>query len=259
MKLVGLRCRTSDRSAEGARGTEVLAATLGPAPRLVGSAGEPRDGRWDEDLRSARGCLLEAGGQVDDALGAGELPVLVHAECSIALTTLAAVLMREPEARVLWLDAHGDFNTPDTTPSGYLGGMCLAGACGRWDAGLGAPPVDPTRVVTCGLRDLDPGERAELERARVVQAQRPSEVPDLLAGERVYVHLDCDVLDPEVLPAAYPAPGGLSAPGLRALLREVARSATVLGVEVTAFAPPAERAGPLAELVAGAVAPLLGR
>ena len=42
-----------------------------------------------------------------------------------------------PDVRVLWLDAHGDFNTPETTPSGFLGGMCLAAACGRWDAGFG--------------------------------------------------------------------------------------------------------------------------
>ena len=53
------------------------------------------------------------------------------------MTTLPTVLRHVPEARVVWLDAHGDFNTPATTPSGFLGGMCLAAACGRWDAGLG--------------------------------------------------------------------------------------------------------------------------
>src|SRR3712207_9452169 len=77
------------------------------------------------------------------------------------MTTLPAVLRHRPGAHVLWLDAHGDFNTPETTPSGFLGGMCLAAACGVWDDGLGAAPAaDPARVVMCGVRDLDPGERA---------------------------------------------------------------------------------------------------
>ena len=62
--------------------------------------------------------------------------MLLAADCSMSMTTLPTALRHQPEARVLWLDAHGDFNTPDTTPSGYLGGMCLA-AAGEWDAGLG--------------------------------------------------------------------------------------------------------------------------
>ena len=60
---------------------------------------------------------------MDDALAAGEVPVLLAPECSIALTTLPAVAGHRPDAKVLWLDAHGDFNTPQTTASGYLGGM----------------------------------------------------------------------------------------------------------------------------------------
>ena len=259
--VVALRCRTSDRSADGARGTDVLAARiadrLGIGAREVGSPGEARSTGWEEDVREARGCLLEAGGQVEDALGASAFPVLLHAECSVALTTLPTVARHDPAVRVLWLDAHGDFNTPATTESGYLGGMCLAGACGRWDAGLGARAIDPARVITCGVRDLDAGELVELERAGVIRAARPSQVPELLRGERVYVHLDCDVLDPAVLPATFPAPGGLSAPGLRALLAEVAGAAAVVGVEVTAFAPPADDAGRLADLVASALDPLL--
>jgi arginase len=260
--VVALRCRTSDRTPGGVRGVDALAprlaARLDVDVRGVGTPGEPRTADWREDLRASRGCLLEAGGQVDDALAAGAFPVLCAGECSVALTTLAAVHRHAPGARVLWLDAHGDFNTPETTPNGYLGGMALAGACGRWDAGLGAAPLDPARVITCGVRDVDAGEEVELARAGVVRAERPSLVPELVRDEEVYVHLDCDVLDPEVLPAQFPAPGGLSAPGLRALLTEtVAAAARVVGVEVTAFTPPAQATGALAELVAAAVAPLL--
>ncbi len=75
VSLVGLRCRTSERTDAPPRGVEALAQLLGKRlgrePRLIGTAGEPRDGRYDEDLRDSRGCLLEAGGQVDDALAGG--------------------------------------------------------------------------------------------------------------------------------------------------------------------------------------------
>ena len=69
-----------------------------------------------------------------------------------------------PDAMVLWLDAHGDYNTPGTSGSGYLGGMCLAAATGEWDAGLG-DAVPAERVVLAGIRDLDAGERLLLEQS----------------------------------------------------------------------------------------------
>jgi arginase len=159
--------------------------------------------------------------------------------------------------RVLWLDAHGDFNTPKTTPSGFLGGMCLAAACGRWDSGHEAS-LEPGRVLMCGVRDLDAGERVLVETAGVGVA-RPSEVIDVLGGESVFVHLDLDVLDPDVLPSQFPVAHGMSDTGLRTLLGDVARDCSVVGVEITAFeAPedPDERAR-RAALVAGMVWPLL--
>ena len=265
--IVALLCRTSDRTAGGARGARALARALGERldlePRIVGSPGEPHPAAWDEDLRASRGCLLEAGGQVDDALAAGRRPVLLASDCSICMTTLPSVARHHPDARVLWLDAHGDFNTPDTTPSGFLGGMCLAAACGRWDSGLfdQVEAFDPSRVVLCGVRDLDPGERAALELAGVPGVARPSEVPDLLRDAPVYVHLDLDVLDPEVFPAQFPVAHGLSGAGLRTLLAEVARATTVLGVEVTAFeaAGDPDEVARLADLAASATVPLLAQ
>ena len=89
----------------------------------------------------------------------------------------------------------------------------------------------------CGVRDLDPGERVLVETAGVGQA-RPSEVADILRGERVYVHLDLDVLDPGILPSQFAVPGGLSDTGLRTLLAEVKRDCDVVGAEVTAFEAP---------------------
>jgi arginase family enzyme len=257
LSVTALRCRTSDRTPGGARGAEALALALDPGARLVGEFGEPRVGNWDDDLRDSRGCILEAGGQVEDMLASGAFGVLTASDCTICLTTFQAVARHAPDVHVLWLDAHGDFNTPETTPSGFLGGMCLSAACGRWDAGF-APSLEPAQVLMCGVRDLDPGERVLVETAGIGNA-RPSEVVRALQGRRVYVHLDMDVLDPDVLPAQFAVPHGLSDSGLRTLLGEVARECDVVGLEVTAFEAPEDGAEKArrTELVASIVKALL--
>ena len=246
ISLVGLRCRTSDRTAGGSRGVDALAPLLGKRlgrePRMIGTPGEPRAARFEDDLRDSRGCLLEAGGQVDDALSGGNFPLLLAGDCSICLTTLPTVLGHRPDARVLWLDAHADYNIPETTPSGFLGGMCLAGACGEWETGL-AGPIRPERVVLAGVRELDGGERELLERgdATVIGSsvvETLVAVQNALDAAPVYVHLDLDVLDPQVFPAQFPAPGGLAPEKLYDLLEAVTEECELVGVEVTAFEAP---------------------
>ncbi len=249
--VIALLCRTSDRDARGAAGAEALAGELGRRigvePRSIGTPGEPRDGHWQDDLRDSHGCLLEAGGQLEDALTGGRYPLVLSCDCSICLTTLPVLARLRPDAWVLWLDAHGDFNTPDTTPSGFLGGMCLAGACGVWDSGLGAG-LDPARVVMCGVRDIDAGERVLLTTNGVGLVESPAQLASLLDGRPVFVHLDLDVLDPSVLPAKFPAPGGLSDGGLRTLLAEVAEAVDLVGAEITGLLAP-DRARRVATMV----------
>ena len=246
VSLVVLRCRTADRFPGAPRGVEILAPLVGGAlgiePRFIGSAGDVRETRYDEDLADARGCLLEAGGQIDDALAAGDTPVLLAADCSVSVTTLPAALRHRPDARILWLDAHGDYNTPETSGSGYLGGMCLAAAMGEWDAGLGET-LPAERVVLAGIRDLDPGERELLERspATVIGASAIETLvaaKNALDGAPVFVHLDLDVLDPEHFPAAVPAPGGLHPDKLYDLMDSVLEDSELVGLEVTAFEAP---------------------
>jgi arginase len=252
-----LLCRTSDRIAatsEGARDLAVaVAQRLGVEPRLIGSPGEPADTRFDDDLRDARGCLLEAGGQVEDALVSGRFPVLTSSDCSICITTLPAVGRLRPDAVVLWLDAHPDFNDPETTTSGFLGGMCLAAACGAWDAGLDAGTLEPSRVVMCGIRDVDAGERLLVETNGVGLVERPSQLADVLSGREVFIHLDLDVLDPTVMPGLHwPVEGGFSDGGMRTLLAEVAETAEVVGIQITDLPAP-----PLARRVTTIVEPVL--
>jgi arginase len=246
VSLVALRCRTADRFAGAPRGVEILAPlvanALGVEPRYIGTAGELAETSYEDDLRDARGCLLEAGGQVDDAMTAGDTPLLIAADCSVSVTTLPAALRNRPEGRILWLDAHGDYNTPETSGSGYLGGMCLAAAAGEWDAGLG-DPLAADRVVLAGIRDLDPGERELLERSRatVIGASTVETlvaVKNALDGAPIFVHLDLDVLDPEDFPAAVPAPNGLHPDKLYDLMDSVLEDSELIGLEVTNFAVP---------------------
>ena len=243
-QVVALLCRTSERDPGGAAGTRELAELLGA--RIIGSPGEPRTADWSDDLRDARGCLLEAGGQLDDALDAGRMPILLAPECSVAISTLPALVRRHPDARVLWLDAHADFHTPESTRSGYLAGMCLAGACGRWDTGFGVGP-EPPRVIMHGVREVEGAERVGLDRGGVHRIDDPA----LLAGFEVFVHLDLDVLDPSVFPAQFGVDGGLEPDELRAFLTEACAACTLLGAEITSCAPGH------AELVSKAIAPLL--
>jgi arginase len=256
-RVVVLRGRTSDRTTGGGLGAQALARQLGDSPEEVGTPEPPRDARWDEDLRDSRAAIAQAGESLEAALDAGEYPVLLASDCSICIGTLPALARREPEARIVWLDAHGDFNTPATTGSGYLGGMCLAAACGRWDSGFDGG-VDPARVVMSDGRDLDDAEREELDRAGVAVVP-PAGVADAVRGERVFLHLDLDILDPEVMAAAVPAPGGLAAEALGAVLAELAEAAELVGVELTAFEAPADEheRERLAALIAGVVAPVV--
>jgi arginase len=200
-----------------------LAAALAVETRFIGTPEGPRKQHWKAALEENRGCLLEAGGQVDDALAAGNFPLLIAGDCSIALTTLAAVGRHRPDARVLWLDTHGDFNTPETTQSDFLGGMALAGAVGLWDAGV-APPFPPERVVLAGVAELEAAERENVERsgATVVGAGLDTlvAVQNAVDAGPVYVHFDSDVLD------------SIRPDKLYDLLEAVADESEIVGVQI---------------------------
>jgi arginase len=248
LNVACLRCRTSDRTDGGGRGAEALARTLDPAAPIVGSPGRGEPRPWEDDLRDSRACIETAGTLVGEALDAGRMPVLTASDCSICMATFPAVAARVPDVRFLWLDAHGDFNSPETTPSGFLGGMCLGASCRVWDAGF--ETIDPARVVMHGVRDLDPGEQ------RLLDASPVSFDLDDLAGVPVYVHLDLDVLDPAVLPPQFAVPGGMHGAELRGVLAELDN---VVGIEITAFEAPgdAEETQRRADWIAGLVREVL--
>ncbi len=258
------RGRTADTTAGPSRGAEALAEALGDrlgdAPVRFGSMASPRPAPYDQDLRGCRPLLEDARATVMHRLADAEPFALTAGDCSIAVGTLPAIAQARGDAKILWLDAHGDYNTPASSASGYLGGMCLAGACGAWPTGFDAT-IDPANVVLAGVRDLDPPERDLLAAsgAVVLGADAVDDVPAALGNSPVFIHLDVDVLDPAVMPATpVPTPGGLSAEALASLLAAVRRGRWILGIEITAFDLPADttEAARLTALVADAVAPL---
>jgi arginase len=168
-----------------------------------------------------------------------------------ALGTVAALGER---AGVLWLDAHADFNLPDSSPSGFFDGMALATLTGRcWREAArafeGFRPVAEERVVLLGARDLDPEERRMLE-ASAIRWLPPATLRSdpgaldaalaSLAGHAgpLYLHLDLDVLDPAALRAnRYATAGGLT-PDEAAVVLATARARFELAaVAVTAYDP----------------------
>jgi arginase len=180
-------------------------------------------------FRVEAGVAVDLQRQVADAVRAararGALPLVLSGNCNTAVGTLAA-LGRDTGA--VWFDAHGDLNTPETSPSGYFDGMALAMATGRCWRTLAASvegfvPLADRDVVLVGARDLDPGERDLLRASSVSWVQADSfRAGDIAPFEaalttlrsrvpRVYLHLDLDVHDPAEAPAnTYGAADGLS-------------------------------------------------
>jgi arginase len=268
-----VQARISERSPHDLRGVEALGAEL--SRRLGRPSAEPIRGRggpfgetpWRDDLTASLPVLAEAGLRLRSVVDRGRRPLLLGSDCSLALGTLPALGQRVPEARVLWLDAHADFDTPATTTIGFLGCMSLAGACGAWDSGLGS--VAASGVVHVGARvsrgDFDEAGHREAEASSLamipVHAGTPGEVLAALDGAPVYVHLDPDVLDPSVNPVPYGRPGGLAGEELLGLLSAVAAGSPVAGLEITAYhAPDDERErARLTGMLADAALSLVGR
>ena len=231
--LTSVEARISEETPRDLRGVRLLRDALGEAVVLAGREGPFARTPWEDDLAASRDLLAAAGARVASA---AVIPVTLATDCSLALGTLPALA---PEVRVLWLDAHADYDTPATSTLSFLGCMSLAGACGEWDSGLGA--IDPARVVHVGARGA-PGEfdwagEEALRRsaATVLGVDDGGRAVAALGSGPVYVHLDPDVLDPAVNPVPYGRPGGLGEEALLALLTAVAGRGPVAGIEVTAF------------------------
>ncbi|MHA6804238.1 arginase family protein [Salinifilum ghardaiensis] len=250
----------NDRAMTGARVLgERASRRLGLQPAVLGTPRPALNADWGVELDAALPQLRELGAHLGQVLADGAVPVTVLNRCAAALATLPAVVRHRPDACVLWLDAHADLNTPGTTPSGYLGGLALSGPAGLWRSGLGAG-LRLEDVVLAGVRDVDAGERPLLDASvRTVPpgAGFAERVAAAVEDRPVYVHLDCDVLEPGSVATDYSVPGGLRPADLRAMACALA-GGEVIGVELAEF----ETGGPddtaAAEALLDALAPLTG-
>ena len=177
--------------------------------------------------------FLRASERIRSAFGevnARGLMFCLGGECSICVGTLAGLESRvKGRPGIVWIDAHGDFNTPETTASGYIGGMCLAMACGRGPElkGIvhgGKSLISEENVVHLASRALDPSEAKAIASSsmRVYSASairdkgiRPT-VDSLVSSlanrcDWIMCHLDVDAIDPRIMPAVnFPEPDGLT-------------------------------------------------
>lgn len=158
-----------------------------------------------------------------------KVPVVFANDCTSCLGMVKGLERHSPA--VLWYDAHGDFNTPETTPSGFLGGMPLAALVGRGNQhlmqGMDLEPVAESNVIVSDVRNLDPEEAIMLRDSQVTIHETLGALNQAsLPAKPLYIHFDTDVVDCEDMPAmSYPEPDGPSlAESVDSLQQAVAKS-----------------------------------
>lgn len=219
-------------------------------------------------------CTLLAH-EVKSALEQGQMPLVLGGDHSIAIGTLAGLHAARGAGGVLWVDAHGDLNDPDNSPSGNVHGMPLAaalGACGFELEGFSAPPwIEPARVALVGVRSLDGGEKDlikelglsvftmhDVDRRGVAGVMR--EALDIVRGDGfVHLSLDVDVCDPEIAPGVgTPVKGGFNYREAHLAMEVIAEANVLTSMEVVEVNPILDHAGATGHLAVELVASALG-
>jgi len=204
-------------------------------------------------------------GEIAGMREAKNLPLVIVGDCTFSIGVLAGLQREFTELTLVWFDAHGDFNTHQTTPSGFIGGMPLAMLCGRGEQtiveGAGARVQPEANVILTDARDLDPEEKEAVAESAVVHLP---DVADLLSFDLpdrpIYIHFDCDVLRLSDLSAvSYPAKGGPSLETIDASLARLADTGRIVAVSVTMWNPEMDVDGKAEEVVLGLVDRLVER
>ena len=181
--------------------------------------------------------------QVEESLREGQLPVSLAGDCCTAVGVLAGLNRAELYPLLIWFDAHGDFNTRETSPSGFLGGMPLAMLAGLGDLtlleNLGMEPIPQEQIILTDGRDLDPGEKELVANSSITHLRDPLDLLNYPLGDQsIWLHFDTDVVNPEESPAQnYPAPGGPGAEDLERVFRHLAGTGLIKAVSLSSWAP----------------------
>jgi arginase len=213
---------------------------------------------------------------VSSATRAGSVPLVLGGDHSVALGTFSGLREAHGPGGAIWIDAHGDLNSPETSPSGHVHGMVLAAALGHagalfGDDGWGLPALAPGRVALVGVRSLDEGERtllreldariftmSDVDRLGIEHAIRAA-LEHVAGSGFVHVSLDMDALDPDVAPGVgTPVRGGLSYREAHLAMELVAESGLASSLDVVEVNPILDRENQTGKLAVELVASALG-
>ncbi len=272
-RVAGLKKAILSLGYSNVRETDVSIPSMETVP-----PGDSRARYKDQILAACR----QLAGHTRDALDAGEWPLVIGGDHSIAMGTVSAVSAHlgrtDGKLGVIWFDAHGDMNLPESSPSGNVHGMPLAHLLGYGDPQLSSilgvhPAVEAEHVVLVGIRDIDEDER-EFIHASGVTAFTMREIDQLgmsrVAGEALeivnngtagfHVSFDLDGCDPEVIPGTGTiVPGGVSFREAHLLLEECAADGRMTSLEVVELNPFLDHANISAERAVTLVQSALGR
>jgi Arginase/agmatinase/formimionoglutamate hydrolase, arginase family len=213
---------------------------------------------WHAEIQTGFELMRMVSNAVREARESDRLPIVLAGNCNTAVGTIAGL---GDGVGVAWFDAHGDFNTPETTTSGFLDGTAVAIITGRCWKRLaltipGFQPIPDERVCLVGARDIDALESALLAESSVVVIE-PSKIRADLSralnaiGQHVddmYVHLDLDVLDAGVASAnKFAVSGGLTIEDVEYALSQIAQKFQIAAVTLSAFDPAADTDGAAAK------------
>ena len=205
-------------------------------------------------------CILpmarRVAGSVATSIQGGRFPLVLGGDHSLSVGSIRGAA-KHRRLGIIWVDAHADFNTAETTPSGNIHGMPLAVLCGLGDPRLVSlwdethPVLDPKRVAVIGARDLDPGEKRNLREAGImVQSTEQIDRVGMLAVmekvieqvsrdvDGIYLSFDMDALDPRHAPGVgTPVPGGLTFREAHLVCEIVAETGKLIGMELVEVNP----------------------
>ena len=180
---------------------------------------------------------------------AGRRPANIIGDCCSTIAVLAGLQRAGIEPTLIWLDAHGDFNTHETSPSGFLGGMPLAMIAGRGDLtmpdAVGLRPLSEDRIVLTDARDLDPEEALAVAGSAIRHVAEFDEMADMqLPDGPLYIHLDSDIITSDEAPAQnYPVSGGPSADRVKSVLARIAETGQIAAISMSAWNPDLDKDG----------------
>lgn len=266
LRYAGLSARLEDL------GYEVHDSGNIPVP-VRESLGHERQYHYLPSIREVCSAVCLAGQQ---AVEKGRIPIFLGGDHSISVGTIAGVTQHEP-AGVLWIDAHGDFNTAESSMSNNIHGMALAILIGRGfpelvEIGRPHATLQPQDVVMVGVRDLDAGERQSLrECGMTVYTMRDidergmgSIATEALARlghrSRLHVSLDIDALDPQASPGAGTlVPGGLTYREAQLLMEIIADSGRMSSLDIVEINPILDNRNKTAQTAVELTASLFGK